>query len=280
MAGVHPTFFRLGPWEARAYGVLLGVSFLGGLLFAAWRARRAGLDASRYRWLGLWLFVAILAGSRLAYVLVNPGEFAGRPWRAFWPFEGGVRADGLVMNGGLLGCLLVLVFFARRYRWPVLRVMDTVAPSFALGIFLTRIGCFLNGCCYGLATSAPWGVIFPPDCPAGAYQRVEATALLGGPTPLHPTQLYCSLSGLAIFGVALAAERRWRTFDGFTTFLVLGLYGAARFAVELYRRYDDEVGVWLGLSHNQYLSIILVAGSGAALWVLARRAGAGPAVTP
>ena len=161
--------------------------------------------------------------------------------------------------------------FCRRTAIPTLRMFDIYAPTLALGIFLSRIGCFLNGCCYGEPTTLPWGVVFPSGCPAGGFQRLDG----GPPEPLHPTQLYSSAYGLVIFATLLVVEKvadrkGWR-FDGFTTLLLFMLYPAARFSVEFWRHFYDETGVYFGLSHNQYLSIVLFAVSVVGMVFLARR---------
>lgn len=269
---MHPILFRLGPWEARSYGLMLAFSVLFGVLLARYRARSAGVDPQRILQLSILMVIAILVGSRLAYVIVNYSEFADDWLRAVnFYADGKLRLTGLVMNGGVVACLLVMWLFCRRTGTPTLRLFDIYAPALALGIFLTRIGCLLNGCCYGEPTALVWGVVFPPGCPAGDYQRLGG----GAPEPLHPTQLYSSFYGLLIFVVLLTvekvAERKGRRFDGFTTLLLFLLYPAARFTVEFFRHFYDETGVYLGLTHNQYLSIVLFAASLGGMVFLSRR---------
>ena len=265
---MHPILFRLGPWEARSYGVMLALSVLLGVLLARHRARAAGGDPRKILYLSVLMVVAILVGSRLAYVLVNYQEFAADWLQVIDFYENGkFRLTGLVMNGGVVCCLLVLWMFGRWSGMPLLETLDILAPSLALGIFLTRIGCFMNGCCYGEPTELACGVIFPPGCPAGEYQRQQ----LGAPEPLHPTQLYSSLYGLVIFVILLVAEKRFKSFDGFTVLQLFLLYPAARFTVELFRHFYDDTGVYFGLTHNQYLSIALFVASLAGMLFLSRR---------
>lgn len=269
---MHPILFRLGPWEARSYGLMLALSVLVGVYLARHRAGAAGIDPRQILRLSVLMVIAILVGSRLAYVLVNYPEFAEDWLRAVDFYEGGkLRLTGLVMNGGVVACVFVMWLFCRRTGTPTLRLFDIYAPALALGIFLTRIGCFLNGCCYGEPTTLACGVVFPPDCPAGEYQRPGGVE----PEPLHPTQLYSSGYGLVIFVTLLWLERvadrkGWR-FDGFTTLLLFLLYPAARFTVEFFRHFYDDTGVFLGLTHNQYLSIVLFAVSAVGMFFLARR---------
>jgi len=128
-----------------------------------------------------------------------------------------------------------------------------VAPSLALGIMLTRVGCFMSGCCYGKACSLPWAVTFPPDSAAGVYcQQLAATA--GHPVGLHPTQLYASFYGLVIF-VILMAGGRWLTKRGATFAGLLFFYGVFRFTLDFFRYYETNMRVLGSLTLNQLISI-------------------------
>jgi phosphatidylglycerol:prolipoprotein diacylglycerol transferase len=265
---MYPTLYQIGAWHIQPYGVMLMLSFLLGVGLARSRARAAGIDPSKIMYLGVVVIIATLVGARLLFVVLNYRQFAGDLLKAIHPYQDGVlRLGGLVMNGGVVCSAIFVVVFSRWKRMPVLRTLDVVAPSVALGIFLTRIGCFLTGCCYGTPTKMPWGVIFPADSDAGFYQRHKLAEL----QPIHPTQLYSAAYGLAIFVALLVLERKFKRFDGFTALGLLALYSAARFVVEFFRHYYDESGVLWGLTHNQYLSIALMAGSVVGLVLLQRR---------
>jgi phosphatidylglycerol:prolipoprotein diacylglycerol transferase len=122
---------------------------------------------------------------------------------------------------------------------------DIMAPSLALGLFLTRIGCFLNGCCYGKPTDLPWGVTFPPEAFGGR---------LFGETPLHPAQLYSSLAGLLILLLLLLYDRRPRA-EGQVFSLYLILAGLARFLLDFVRSYEANVYILGPFTVNQMISI-------------------------
>jgi phosphatidylglycerol:prolipoprotein diacylglycerol transferase len=144
---------------------------------------------------------------------------------------------------------------------------DVMAPSLGLGLMITRIGCFLNGCCFGLPTDGPLGICFP----AGSEAARTALSLVAGHAhgdcvPIHPAQLYSSFAGLLILASLLLFDRR-RHFEGAVFALFLLLYGLKRFTVDLFRYYEDAMTV-AGLSVNQWLSIGLVA---AAAWIYFRR---------
>jgi phosphatidylglycerol:prolipoprotein diacylglycerol transferase len=141
---------------------------------------------------------------------------------------------------------------------------DVVAPSLGLGLGLTRIGCFLNGCCYGRPTEGPFGVHFPAD---------SYVTRVFGDAALHPTQLYSALTGLAICAILLAYDRAARP-EGrvFGLFLVLDAVG--RFALDFFRSYEANVYVLRGLTVNQLISVGLFL---IGVLVIVRRAPARPA---
>ena len=122
-------------------------------------------------------------------------------------------------------------------------------PSVGLGIFITRIGCFFNGCCYGLPTDRSWGMVFPQESPAGAFFPNQA---------IHPTQLYSSFYGLLIFVLILFVER-FKKYDGFLLYFFFICYGIARFTVDFFRYYESSMVIGgLSISVNQGISLGLI----------------------
>ncbi len=251
---MHPVLFKLGPLEIHAYGLMLAISFVLGILLAARRAKNAGIDPNRITDLGVLVAVSAIVGARLFYVVRHMDEFRGHWTDTFNPFQstGQVGIGGLTLLGGVILAIITSYVYLRAKGLPFLRVADMVAPSLGLGIFLTRIGCFLNGCCYGVPTHLPWGISFPQGC-AAHYQY--------GSVPLHPSQLYSSLGGLAIFLALLALERR-RAFDGYLFYVFLIFYGMGRFLVDFVRYYEPSmVLVRFGavpISYNQGISFLML----------------------
>ncbi len=164
------------------------------------------------------------------------------------------------MLGGVVLAIISGIFYLRLKKQNVWQVADILAPAFPLGIFLTRIGCFLNGCCFGKPVSDHvWGVIFPDTCPAG--YTFPGTAL-------YPTQLFSSLKGLAILALVLYLER-FKRFQGYSFWLMLGLFGIGRFVIDFYRYYEPSMVLTrignVAFSVNQGVSLIIVVIS-AAMW--------------
>jgi len=143
-------------------------------------------------------------------------------------------------------------------------MVDIGAFGLILGQVVGRVGCILNGCCHGTCTTAAWGVSFPSESPAGYFQHMMNCQ------NLHPSQLYESAGGLAIFGIILLSER-WKRFDGHSFFLFLILYSILRFGDDFTRYYTKDE-MWAGLSHNQIFCILLFLVASVSWAVLFRRA--------
>lgn len=251
---MHPDIFKLGPLEIHSYGLMLALSFLLGIFLAMHRAKKENIDQNQIMDLAVIIVISAILGSRFLYVIAHLSEFRGHWFDVINPFQGDGRVGiaGLTMLGGFLAAL----FFGMLYLWkkklPVLKTADIVVPSVGLGIFITRIGCFLNGCCYGMPTNGPFGVIFPPNSAAGYHFPNEA---------IHPAQLYSSLYGLIILVTLLLIER-WKKFDGFMIYSFMILYGISRFVVDLFRYYEDSMVLFslgnVSISVNQGISILMI----------------------
>jgi phosphatidylglycerol:prolipoprotein diacylglycerol transferase len=149
----------------RGYGVMLLAGLLSGVLLAAYRAQQMGQSPEMIQSLAAWLVVAGILGARGFYVVEYWHEYQ-RPglWetvKAIADFTKG----GLVVFGSAIGAGLALMLFVRKYRLPGLALADLIAPSLMLGLAFGRIGCFMNGCCYGNQCDAPWAVRFPSGSP-------------------------------------------------------------------------------------------------------------------
>ena len=143
-------------------------------------------------------------------------------------------------------------------------MLDVVAPSLALGIALGRVGCFLNGCCYGDLCKLPWGVSFPHDSPAWTEQVFDGLLKrdILWSLPVHPTQLYSAIDGLILLFL-LSAYYPLRRRDGAVMALLMVTYPITRFLIEYLR--NDEGVFFLGLTISQNISVLLL-GVGILFW--------------
>lgn len=146
----------------RGYGVMLLTGGLSGVLLAAHRARQEGLNPDLIYSLAISVFVAGILGARLFYVVEYwEPRFSKAPLIEVFKFTEG----GLVVYGSLIGAAIAFAWFVRKHKLPALAMADLIAPSLAIGLAFGRIGCFLNGCCYGGASELPWAVRFPMQSP-------------------------------------------------------------------------------------------------------------------
>jgi phosphatidylglycerol:prolipoprotein diacylglycerol transferase len=244
---MHPQIFGI----VKSFGLLLAFSFTFGMWLSVRRGERRGFDRETVLDFCFTVLVSSLIGVRLFYVLTHPADF--RPWwEAFMLWKG-----GLTLYGGILLAIVAVWWFCRRRGVDFLVMADVLAPQVALGIGVTRIGCYLNGCCYGHPTEGWWGVVFPSTCAAGyAYPGQH----------IHPTQLYASLGGFLVWGLLLLWERRgFRRGATFARFLLL--YALSRFVVDGFRTYEVGAIGPLGLTISRWVSLALMA---MGLWLLLR----------
>jgi phosphatidylglycerol:prolipoprotein diacylglycerol transferase len=289
------------PWKSvplHSYGVMLGLSLVLGWNVTLPLARRLGLARDRAADCYIVTAAMAVAGSRVLYVLTNWAEFRDPATGSLsLPAVLSLRTGGLVAYGGFLGGLLGSWLYLRRHEFSLRRWADAAVPSLALGLAVTRIGCFLYGCDFGapLPRSAPAWLVkagtFPRwedgrGSPAWAQHtldgfRVDTArcvqqfngdmhdglchlgANASASAPVHPTQLYESLISWALLGL-LAFTWKRRRFDGQVLLVATMGYGLARSALEVLRD-DGNRGALAGLSTSQWIGLGTAA-LAAALW--------------
>lgn len=238
-----PVLFHAGPLTLYSYGLMMALAF-GLTTYLAVRASRRlpatvrvlapdpVIDATCAA-----LFGGIVGG-RIFYVILHLGEFARSPLDVFAIWRG-----GLVWYGGFLGGLAGGWWYARLRRLPFVPVLDQMSPFVALGHGVGRVGCFLNGCCYG-ATSQAWcAVQFP-----------------GLPEPVLPTQLFEAAGLLMLYVVLRSRLGPWLPIRGRLSGAYCLGYGLLRFGLEFLR--GDQTPFFLGLTLQQLISIGMIAAGG------------------
>ncbi len=246
---MHPELFRIGPLVINSYGIMLALSFIVGLWITIQLGKKRGIDPDSVMNLAVVIMISSIIGARLLYVVFHLDEFRGRWIYTFVPIQpdGTIGLGGLILLGGVIAAFLAGSWYVWKKGLPFWKIADSVAPALAIGIFLGRIGCFLNGCCFGKECHLPWGVVFPENSPAGyVFHGVR----------IHPTQLYSSLYGLIMFIILITLEKR-QPFDGFLFGLFLVLYGIARFTVDFFRYYESQMFIFAGLDFNQVVSLLM-----------------------
>jgi len=265
---VFPELFRIGNFPINTYGVLLAVGMLVALFVAARLGARDGIPRERIYDLGLWTLIGGLLGSKILMIFVDE-QIRANLWNIF---SLDFLRSGGVFYGGFLGGFFALVFLIRYHKLEFWKVADAFSPALALGQFFGRQGCFAAGCCWGKATSLPWGVHFTEL----AHENTGVPIFLNGEeVHLHPTQLYESLTMLAVFALLAYLHRR-KKFDGQIFILYAIIYGIVRFTIEFFR--DDPRGdlfgfsTLTGFSTSQIISLLVAASAIAFLIFRLRRA--------
>jgi len=236
---MQPIIFKLGALELHSYGLFVALGFTVGIILSLICAKREKIAAQLIVDLALYVVIAAIAGARLFYVLGQPAYYCHNPLEIIM-----VQNGGLVFLGGLLLAILAVVIFARRKNIPLLSLLDAITPGTALGYAIGRLGCFFNGCCFGLPTNLPWGIEFPSGSLAAFYCPGEH---------LHPTQLYSSLIVLILF-LGLLWLYKNKKFSGQIFFSGLIGYSLYRFLIEFLRYSPIH---WLYLTPSQWIAILI-----------------------
>jgi phosphatidylglycerol:prolipoprotein diacylglycerol transferase len=242
------------------YGLMLFFAFLGSMNLAAWRARREKLDPEIVFDLALYVFLGGLIGARGFYVAQYWGDKVQSFWEIFEIWKGGI-----VLYGSVLGGTLAFLLYRMVRPFPLRPMLDVIAPALAFGIAIGRIGCFLNGCCYGDPCSYPWAVEFPKHSPPW---EAEVNRGLIPPNAehslaLHPTQLYSTVDGFILLAL-LSAYFPLRRRDGEVMGLLMVTYPVTRYLIEHLR--NDEGVFFAGMTISQLISVGLL-GMGVCYWI-------------
>jgi phosphatidylglycerol:prolipoprotein diacylglycerol transferase len=261
---MHQILFTVPGLGIKVYGfgLMLTIAMLAAMNLAAWRARREKLNGDQVFDLAIWVLIGGLLGARLFFVI----EY----WRSFESILDIFKIwnGGIVLYGSIIGGTITLMIYRRLRPFPLRPMLDAIAPALALGIAFGRIGCFLNGCCYGDLCQLPWAVTFPaktaPWINHFDHQLITATAERS--LAIHPTQIYSSIDGFLILAL-LSAYYPLRRRDGEVVGLFLIAYPITRFLIEQLR--NDETGFVGGLTISQALSAVFFV-VGLAYWAYLR----------
>ena len=284
---LDPFIFRLwGDVGPRWYGMAYVLAFVCGFLLLRWLARRGYLDLNEaaigdfVTWVALF---GVMVGGRLGYVLFYKPEMLRDPLSILRVWEGGMSS-----HGGIIGVVLVSLYYARRHKLPWTNLGDNLVVVAPIGLFFGRCANFINGELYGRIANVPWAVQFPKELlergnaaeaerAVAACQQIDpsitspeavvealhsnpqiATALRDILTPRHPSQLYeAFLEGIVLFAILWFVRTRTRSPNGVLTGLFLCLYAIFRIVVEYFREPDAPmIGMF---TRGQFFSFFLVA---------------------
>ena len=216
---MHPVLFEIGPFTLRSYGALIALAFFVGYFLLYRDAKKKNFYPNKILDLELVMLIFGILGARALHVLVNLGYYRENVIDTFLLWRG-----GLAFYGGLILAVLASWIFIVKNKMPRWETADLIIPYVALGQAIGRIGCFLNGCCFGKDG--------------------------------HPTQLYASLALFCIFTILKRAQKN-TPFAGFIAGLYLLLYSLQRFFIDFLR--GDTPRYYLNLTASQLISIGVLA---------------------
>ncbi|MFA5872079.1 MAG: prolipoprotein diacylglyceryl transferase [Parcubacteria group bacterium] len=230
---INPIAFNLGPIEVSWYGIMYLVAFSIVYYLIRYRTKSEKLSISfeTFQEFFPWAIIGLLIGARLGDVLIYDwAYYKNHLTEIFLPFDiynhwKYIGIYGMSYFGGLIGLVLVFIFFCRAKKIPMLRFSDIFAPVVPLAYVFGRLGNFINGELWGRATTKFWGMYFPQDF-SGRLR--------------HPSQLYeAFLEGILLF-IILWSVRKINLPSGYLTAFYLIGYGLARFVSEFFRQPDND----------------------------------------
>lgn len=241
---MYPIAFSFGDVAVPSYFLLLSLTCCLSMIFAAKRSDRLNLPRNIAIDLCLIVFFFGLLGARAFHVVFEyPALYLEQPERILRLWEG-----GFVFYGGALLAFFASFIYLRWKKQNLLEWLDLAAPIIAFSYALGRVGCFLAGCCYGLACQLPWAVTFP--------RGSEGPAGIG----VHPTQLYATMwEGIVVVVLLWLQKSKSRLLSkvGDLFWIWLMLHGLGRIFMEMFRA-DYRGQPYYGLSISTWISLGLM----------------------
>ena len=231
--------FSIGPVTVHGYGLMIALGIVCCVLLATYRAKKYQMNPDAILDIAIFSILAGFIGAKLMYVIVEFPAFLRDPMSV-------LGSEGFVVYGGIIMGVLTAIVYCRIKKLDFMKYFDLCAPSISLAQGFGRIGCLLAGCCYGRATDAWYGIVFP------------ASALAPAGVKLIPTQIISSVGNFVIMAVLLWYYKRAKHTGNVGAMHML-LYGIGRFLVEMLR--NDSRGAVGMLSTSQFISLFIVAGA-------------------
>jgi phosphatidylglycerol:prolipoprotein diacylglycerol transferase len=243
----------VGSWPATTLSWLVAAALGGGAMVCA--ARRDELTPRQIAMLLLGCTAALLVGAKALYLVE-----VLTPWE-----DGRLSSQQVRLPGGMLAVLVLTPWLARRDGVSSWRTADLIVPALGLLILCTRLGCFLQGCCFGRPSSLPWALPFPHGSDAHVWQMQHGMTAANAvqSLPVQPLQLYFAIAGALIFVASVEYEPRKR-FDGEVGLYFTIAYFWSTWLLELLRAQPHPVT-------QQFSLLVAVAATAIAVYVEARR---------
>lgn len=205
--------------------------------------------------------VLVLIGGRLHFLVNHWGVFIGRVREAFFIWRGAFH-----IPGGMIALAVGLPWVCRRMGVPTGKLADALVPALGLGVLVARLGCLLEGCCFGVVCEGPWCIVFPHGSQAHGMHWRTGLIPQDAPTslPVHPLQVYFMAAGLAITLASICLLPRKR-YDGQVALGALLLFSASSAGLEFLRNDFPPRRYWGPLPQLAWTTLAMTAASGITL---------------
>jgi len=238
---MYPEICRLGPLTIYSYGLMLVIAFMVTTWLASAEAKKSGFSPDIIFNLNFTILICGIIGARIFYISYNLDYYSRHPLEMIM-----LQKGGLAWFGGLIFVMASAVIYLKAKKLSFFKIADLLLPFVSLGQAIGRIGCFLNGCCFGKESAH------------GIYSSVHGAVLI-------PTQLYSALLLVCIFFILRFLQKRPHQ-AGLVFFAYLLLYSAKRFSIEFWR--GDSPALLFGLTLFQFISLaIFLAGAAGLIYI-------------
>jgi phosphatidylglycerol---prolipoprotein diacylglyceryl transferase len=211
---------------------------------------RRKLPLARHVVLLAMVLAASMVGARVYYSLTKVNGFS-----EIFDFQ----MKNFSIFGGLIGALLVAGIFGRVFYIDVWALSDMIIPALSIGIITARIGCLLNGCCFGTECNVPWGMVYPKFSTVHIYQFANGkiSFLTDDAVPVHPTQIY-EIAFILFSLLVISLIRKRKPKDGILFLVFLSMYSCFRIFNSIFRETAPDQAVSQASYNLQYFALMLV----------------------
>ena len=239
---MYPILFRVGNFSVESYWTFMALGFIIGGIVIYWQTKRENLNSCKAKYLIIITIISAFLGSRLGYVFLNFNSYQKDLIKIFQFWKGGFS-----WQGGFIFSLLIILLILKDDQKNLGKWLNAGILGILIGHSIGRVGCFLNGCCYGTTTNISWAIKFPN---------------LGDNLLRHPTQLYEAFSYFLIFLLLYFYSKKIKLKNGSLFFIGTTFHSLARLIIEYFRFNTDFIyqgKTWyLTLTHAQLTALIII----------------------
>ncbi len=227
------------------YGIFTALGFMVGYIFLMINRRFTKMSKEQPANLVILAAVAGIVGARIFYVVQFwDSQFADQHWTSIFRIDQG----GQVFYGGFILASIAIILYCKVKKLNVLSVLDILTPSLAIGHAFGRVGCFINGCCFGRPTECSFGIKYAKG--SFAYEKYHSIIAI------HPVQLYEAFGNLVLFGLFMITLRKLKR--GYTVGLYLIAYAIFRYIMEANFRGDHKELATDAFTKSEIVAMIII----------------------